>query len=76
MIARQSAMVYVTKQATDSPREKALTQEVTPAMIEAGAAVVCEWFPFDGERPAISQTEAQALVRAILAALSAPASAS
>lgn len=50
--------------------------EITDAMVAAGAAVVCEWFPFDGERPAISQAEAKALVGAILAALSGPASAS
>jgi hypothetical protein len=39
---------------------------VTPEMIDAGAAVVCEWFPFDGERLAISAVEARALALAVL----------
>ena len=53
-----------------APRDRPV---ITPAMIEAGGLVVADWFPFDGERAAISKIEAEMLARAILEAVLVPA---
>lgn len=41
---------------------------LSPAMVEAGATIVCDWFPFDGERLGVSHAEARLLTEKVLEA--------
>jgi hypothetical protein len=58
---------------SNSIRQETQEVSVTPEMIEAGVRVIVEWFPYDGERRAISQAEARLLARAVLEMALAPA---
>ena len=60
---------------SNSIRQETQEVSVTPEMVEAGAAVVLDWFPYDGERPAISLEEARLLSEKVLEAALIPSSA-